>query len=322
MNIGIDHIACAFPDWGVETNDELVEVHGFDRDFISQKLGIDARRKLKKEETVSDLCASSVNRLLKETNLDIHKVECFGVVTQTPDYCLPHTSAIVHSQIGLPKNCAAFDIGLGCSGYVYGLAIMRGLMMAEGLSCGILATADAYSKIMSPKDKATAPLFGDAASATLLGTGGHSRLGKVSFGTDGDKHQALIVRGSGSRSEKPEPLFMDGRAIFNFMMTEVPKSVLNCLEINRLNIIDIDFFVFHQASEYMLKTLASRMKIPLSKLVVEMRDIGNTTSSSIPVALQGGGLLEKHKNEKQSKILISGFGVGLSWATSILYVGD
>ena len=181
---------------------------------------------------------------------------------------------------------------------------------------------DAYSKIMSPKDKATAPLFGDAASATLLGTGGHSRLGKVSFGTDGDKHQALIVRGSGSRSEKPEPLFMDGRAIFNFMMTEVPKSVLNCLEINRLNIIDIDFFVFHQASEYMLKTLALRMKIPLSKLVVEMRDIGNTTSSSIPVALQRGGLLEKHKNEKQSKILISGFGVGLSWATSILYVGD
>jgi 3-oxoacyl-[acyl-carrier-protein] synthase-3 len=309
MNIGIDHISYAFPDGRAETNDELAATHGFDRDFISQKLGIDTRLKLKKEETVSDLCTGAVNRLVEETNLDIEKVEAFGVITQTPDYCLPHTSAIVHSQVGLPKNCAAFDIGLGCSGYVYGLAIMRGLMIAEGLSCGILATADAYSKIMNPKDKATAPLFGDAASASLLGT-------------DGDKHQALIVRGSGSRPEKSEPLFMDGRAIFNFMMTEVPKSVMNCLEVNKLSINDIDFFVFHQASEYMLKTLASRMKIPLSKLVVNMRDIGNTTSSSIPVALQRCVLANKHKNEKQSKILLSGFGVGLSWATSVLFVGD
>lgn len=322
MNIGIDHISYALPVGRAETNDELVAVHGFDRDFISQKLGIDARLKLKEEETVSDLCTSAVNRLLEDTNLDIQKVECFGVVTQTPDYCLPHTSAIVHSQIGLPKNCAAFDIGLGCSGYVYGLALMRGLMLAEGLSCGILATTDAYSKIMSPKDKATAPLFGDAASATLLGSDGHARLGKMSFGTDGDKHQALIVRGSGSRRERSEPLFMDGRAIFNFMMTEVPKSVLSCLEINKLSIDDIDFFVFHQASEYMLKTLASRMQIPLSKLVVDMRDIGNTTSSSIPIALQRSVLANKDKDEKKLKILLSGFGVGLSWATSVLYVGD
>ena len=320
MNIGIDHISYAFPDGRAETNDELAATHGFDRDFISRKLGIDTRLKLKKEETVSDLCASAVNRLLEETKVDIQKVECFGVVTQTPDYCLPHTSAIVHSKIGLPKNCAAFDIGLGCSGYVYGLAIMRGLMSTEGLSCGILATADAYSKIMNPQDKATAPLFGDAASATLLRNNGSTSLGRVSFGTDGDKHQSLIARGSGSRPEKSEPLFMDGRAIFNFMMTEVPKSVLDCLEVNNLSINDIDFFVFHQASEYMLKILASRMKIPLSKLVVDMRDIGNTTSSSIPVALQRCVLANKNTNNKQSKILLSGFGVGLSWATSVLYV--
>ena len=321
MDIGIDHISYALPDGRAETNDELTAVHGFDHDFISQQLGIDTRLKLKKEETVSDLCASAVNRLLEDASIDIHSVECIGVVTQTPDYCLPHTSAIVHSQIGLSKNCAAFDIGLGCSGYVYGLAIMRGLMLAEGLSCGILATADAYSKIMSPKDKATAPLFGDAASATLLRSDGRARLGKVIFGTDGDKHQSLIARGSGSRCEKSEPLFMDGRAIFNFMMTEVPKSVLRCLEVNKLSLNDIDFFVFHQASDYMLKTLASRMKIPLSKLVVDMRDIGNTTSSSIPIALQRSVLANKQKDEKQLKILLSGFGVGLSWATAVLYVG-
>ena len=160
MNIGIDHISFSFPSGQAETNDELVSAHGFDPGFISEKLGIDLRLKLAREETVSELCANAVRQLLEETRLNLERVECIGVVTQTPDYCLPHTSALVHGQIGLSKKCAAFDIGLGCSGYVYGLSIMRGLMLAEGLSCGVLATVDAYSKIMDPKDKATAPLLG------------------------------------------------------------------------------------------------------------------------------------------------------------------
>ena len=322
MDIGIDHISFALPKGQAETNDDLITAHGFDRGFISEKLGIDVRLKLASDETVSGLCVDAVNRLLNETSLDPQNVECLGVVTQTPDYCLPHTSALVHSETGLPNDCAAFDIGLGCSGYVYALAIMRGFMLAEGLSCGIIATVDAYSRVMDPKDKATSPLFGDAASATLLRSGGRARLGKVSFGTNGDRHQALIVRGSGSRSEAFEPLYMDGRAIFNFMMTEVPESVIRCLDINELNIDDIDFFVFHQASEYMLKTLASRMKIPLGKVVIDMRDIGNTTSSSIPIALQRRILEKNYKNKNRLKILLSGFGVGLSWATSLLYLED
>ena len=320
MNIGIDHISFSFPSGQAETNDELVSTHGFDPGFISEKLGIDSRLKLAREETVSELCANAVRQLLEESRLNLERVECIGVVTQTPDYCLPHTSALVHGQIGLSKKCAAFDIGLGCSGYVYGLSIMRGLMLAEGLSCGVLATVDAYSKIMDPKDKATAPLFGDAASATLLRVGGAARLGRTIFGTNGENHQALIVRGSGSRAEAFEPLFMDGRAIFNFMMTEVPTSVTRCLEINKLNVDDIDFFVFHQASKYMLTTLASRMRIPLDKVVIDMRDIGNTTSSSIPVALQRRLLSKNQKNKKRLNILLSGFGVGLSWASTVIYL--
>ena len=320
MIIGIDYISFSLPSGQAETNEDLVSAHGFDREFISEKLGINARLKLAREEPVSELCASAISRLQEETSLNLESVECFGVVTQTPDYCLPHTSALVHGQIGLSKKCAVFDIGLGCSGYVYGLSIMRGLMLAEGLSCGILATVDAYSKIMDPGDKATVPLFGDAASATLLRNGGYARLGRTSFGTDGEKHQALIVRGSGSRAEAIQPLFMDGRAIFNFMMTEVPRSVTQCLEINELNFDDIDFFVFHQASKYMLTTLASRMKIPLDKLVIDMRDIGNTTSSSIPIALKRRLLSKNQKNKKQLNILLSGFGVGLSWASSVIYL--
>ena len=144
-------------------------------------------------------------------------------------------------------------------------------MLAEGLSCGVLATVDAYSKIMDPGDKAPCHFLG-MQHRSILRNGGCVRLGRASFGTNGEKHQALIVRGSGSCAEAREPLFMDGRAIFNFMMTEVLKCDL-CLEINKLNFDDIDFFVFHQASKYMLTTLASRMKIPMDKLVIDMRDI-------------------------------------------------
>lgn len=314
MAIGIAAIRSFLPGEPV-SNAECVAQHGFDEKFISEKLGISSRHVAAPDQYASDLAIAAARKLLAETDTDPASIGLLVVVTQTPDYCLPHVSALAQAALGLPTQVAAFDINLGCSGYVYGLSIAVSMMRANNLTKGLLITTETYSKLMAPEDRATAPLFGDGAAATLLSDDPLYTLGRFRFGTDGERAEALIARGSAVRRDRSEPLYMDGREIFNFVLSEMPPAIQDCLAANGVAADEIDAWVFHQASRHMMQNLATRAKVPPDKLVVEMKDIGNTTSSSIPIALERGVL---PRAPRPRRVFISGFGVGLSWASTII----
>jgi 3-oxoacyl-[acyl-carrier-protein] synthase-3 len=187
-------------------------------------------------------------------------------------------------------------------------------MAANGIRRGILVTADCYSKVIDPEDRATGPLFSDAAAATLISDAPAYVPGKGVFGTDGSGAKSLIVEAGGARAPADRGrLHMDGRAIYSFMMSRIPQDVADCLALNGLAAQDIDRYVFHQANRYMLQSLSSLMKLPPEKVVIEVADWGNAVGSSIPIAL------EPLLAARPGRVLISGFGVGLSWATNVLH---
>lgn len=303
--IGIQAIASHIPEFR-ESNFDVTEKFGIKEDFIRNKIGVlNKSRKDKREET-SDLCVHSFNALKKKTDVSIDEIDCLVVCTQNPDGCgLPHTSAIVHGKLGCPDTVAAFDISLGCSGYVYSLAVVTAFMNAHGLKNGLLFTADPYSKIIDPNDKNTSLLFGDAATVTSLGERPKLEIKKTVFGTRGSEGEALqCVDGH---------LQMNGRSVFNFSMTVVPPQIKKIAEESGLGLDEIDLLVLHQGSKYIIDMLTKRLGVDPARVPSNISGMGNTVSSSIPL------ILENHLDTSEKNILISGFGVGLSWATAHLH---
>ncbi|MBC2694685.1 MAG: ketoacyl-ACP synthase III [Desulfobacteraceae bacterium] len=289
------------------SNLEKTEKHGVTHDFIAEKIGIASVARKKSAEKASDLCVSAYDDLAKrvdESALD--DIEFLCVCTQNGDYHLPQASAIVQSKLGISKRCAAFDISLGCSGYVYSLHIAKSFMDACGLKKGLLFTSDPYSEIIDTNDKNTDLLFGDGAAATLLTDNPVFDLCNGVFETDGNMFEHLIKRDN-------EKLAMNGRGIFNFAMINVPELVTKCLKANALRKEDIDLFLLHQASKYIIDNLCRRMKLEQEKVPFLIKEYGNTVSSSIPIALR-----EYLDKTDKKNILICGFGVGLSIAASVL----
>ena len=314
MQLGISAITHVFGKQKLNNIQECV-LKGFEPDFIKKKVGIETRYSAGDEQATSDLAVEAARALLEKTNLKPSDIGLVVVITQTPDYQLPHTAALVQRELGLPKNVASFDVGLGCSGYVYGLSICIPFMAANAIKKGLLITAETYTKIINPSDSGTFPLFSDGAAATLINNDPIYLLGRGVFATDGSGAESLIVRGGGSRQPAHrDSLYHDGRAIFSFMMTSVPDAVEKCLALNEITLNDVDLFVFHQANEFMVKSLGERLKLDPNKVVYAVRDFGNTVSSSIPIAL------EPLLSQRPAIILICGFGVGLSIATNTLYL--
>lgn len=303
--IGISEIASWIPE-GRDDNLDKLSRHGTDEAFVLEKIGIRALSRLSADEQASDACVRAFAALQQKCTIDPASVDFLVVVTQTPDLNIPHVSAMVHGRLGLSPYCAAFDISLGCSGWVYALHTAVAFMAQNGLSTGLLFTADPYSKIVDPQDKNTDLLFGDAASVTLLTTNPLWVTGKGEFLTDGSQWQLLRKTDAGALS-------MDGRGIFNFVMTELPKSINRCLEKNGLSKDDIDLYALHQASRFIVEQLTKRVKINPDKVPFVIHEYGNTVSSSIPLVLE-----ERIHDEQLSRVLVSGFGVGLSAGTSIL----
>lgn len=313
--LGIESMSFWLPPQRVD-NVAFGRRHDFPEDFIANKLGIESRHQLGDDLAVSDMASEAIKKLLIAENLSAEHVELLVLVTQTGDFSLPHTSAIVQSKAGIPESAFVFDLSLGCSGFVIGLDVALGTMDRLGLDCGILVTADAYTRIIDPADRATSPLFGDAATATLLTRTPKWTMGKSVYGSRGNSFGELIVRGSGSEVGEKQPLFMNGRGVLDFTRKVVPQSVKDALQANGLRFSDIDHFVFHQANGFVLDTLARDLEIAPNKLVKSFSDIGNTTSSSIPIALKRAVVDDPRSGDR---VLISGFGVGLSWSTSILF---
>ena len=302
---GIEQIASYIPSGRISNLiPERLAFFGTDEDFVVNKIGVRQRSVRDENEEASTLAGKALQKLLQKSGLDPEKIDALVVVTQNPDTNIPHTAAIVHGEAGLPERCATFDVGLGCSGYVYGLSIMSAFLKENGLSRGILITSDPYSKIVDPEDKNTALLFGDAATATLIGPDPLFSAESFSFGTIGKLHNALNC--------KSGKLNMNGREVFNFAATKIPCAIENLLEKAALKKEDIDAYIFHQGSRYILETIASRLRISHDRLRMGLENIGNTISSSIPLLLE-----EELDKSGTEKIVLCGFGVGLSYGSCI-----
>ncbi len=317
---------------GVVSNEQLVaEFPEWTVEKIADKVGVCSRH-VATDETAVDMAVKAAERLFDE-NVDIKREDIDFVLlcTQSPDYFLPSSSCIIQHRLGLPVCCGAFDFNLGCSGYIYGLAVAKGLVAAGVAKNILLLTAETYNKYLHPRDKGNRTIFGDAATATIVSADGFAKIRDFALGTDGSGAENLILKTGASRfhekkcdlafDENGNPhssdfLYMNGGEIFNFTQKNVPIVVRQTLEKNGLSVEDTDLAVFHQANKFMLEFLRKKIKIPREKFFVNMANIGNTVSNSIPIALKDA----QEKNLLHGNILLCGFGVGYSWGGVVLTI--
>lgn len=311
-----EELVADFPEWTVEK--------------ITSKVGVNLRHVAQDGETAVDLAIKAAERLFVEhEHVSRDEVDFVLLCTQSPDYILPTSACIVQERLGLRTNIGALDYNLGCSGYVYGLALAKGLVAGGIANKVLLLTAETYSRHLHPRDKGNRTIFGDGATATLVSTDGFAEIGEFSLGTDGKGADNLIIRTGGARhpdkaedltfDENGNPLssdhlYMNGAEIFSFTQKNVPVVVRDTLEKNGIGQEDVNMFVFHQANSYMLDFLRKKIRIPENKFFVNMEEIGNTVSNSIPIALADAG----KRNMLHGSVLICGFGVGYSWGGCIL----
>lgn len=276
--------------------------------FVLDKIGFSRLARIDGAMDTSDMCVKAFTNMVDTSEIDISSIDCMAVCTQNPDgFGLPHVSSIVHGKLNLPVDIAAFDISLGCSGYVYSLNIITAFMQANGFKCGLLFTADPYSKVMDDEDYVTNLVFGDAATCTLITETPLYTLGKSVYSTDGTKCGAIQV----SDGRK---VHMNGRDVFNFTMLSVPRQIDRCLIMNGLEKDDVDMFVMHQASRYIVENMRKRLNVEPERMPFLATEVGNTVSSTIPLVLQ----VLLRADSRPNTMVISGYGVGLSWATSVL----
>ena len=276
-----------------------------DQKFIRDKIGFTNTSRKAPGKKASDLCLAAWHDLKRQVP-DMPPPELVLVCTQNPDQRIPHTAMFVHQKLGLPESCDCMDISLGCSGYVSTLSLAVGYMRLNSLRTGLVFTADPYSEILDPGDRNTWLLFGDAATVTLLRDEGELTLGPVTSVSVSGEHGALSCPPGGV-------LYMDGRRIFNFAMRYVPRSIDACLKREGLRREDVDVYLLHQASGYLVENLRQRLGIPKERAPFEAEAAGNTVSSTLPMLLKN-----RLTDKTLKKILLCGFGVGLSVATALM----
>lgn len=325
--MGILAVASALPSRVVESR-ELSIASGLPLDFIQSKLGIKERRWLSSGETSLDLAERAARVAMANAQ---EKVESIFLVTQNPTQRIPHDSALLHGRLDLKSSVACIDLGLACSGYVQGLLLAEAWLNSNEQSGVLLVTADAYSPILDKSDRNTTPLFGDAATATVLAPDGPWKIGRGTWGTLSEASQAISLPGIEERDKLDDSrpssqgraerrLRMDGRAVLNAVLRYVPDAVNKTLSVNGLKTADVDFFLFHQASAHMVEQLRKRLSLRHDQVPVNVEYVGNTVSSSIPLLLEPlvEGDMEDAGNHSVQRILLCGFGVGFSWACTVL----
>lgn len=300
---------------------------------IKKTVGIDRRRVVEPEVTTADLCCYAAERLLEASSVEKDSIDAIICVTQTPDYWLPCNATLIHGRMGFRNSCACFDISMGCSGYVYGLWIAGSMVESGGFKRVLLLVGDTVSKFVNPRDLTTSSLFGDAGSATLVEHQEREDPSCFVLNTDGSGYDALIIPSGGYRSPRNEQnaqpkedaegnwrsecdLHMKGGDVFNFTIREVPKSILELLEYSKVNKDAVDYFFMHQANRYILTNIAKRLKVPVEKMPCDVvSKYGNQSSASIPCVM--AETLGEASGDSL-KVVLSGFGVGLSWASAVL----
>lgn len=327
--VGIEYF---FPERILSNEDLAMEFPDYDFTKIEKKVGIKTRYITCEEETALDLAIKACEKLLQR--FDKNVIDFVLYCTQSPEYFLPTTACILQNRLGLSKNIGAFDYNLGCSGYVYGVSMAKGLINSGQAKNVLLVTAETYSKYLHKKDRSNRAIFGDAATATLISFNEEDCLGDFLFGTDGSGFDKLIVKNGCSRFPYDEDaveniygtdntytdnhLYMNGPEVFNFTNEVIPDFTNEVLQKNNETIESIDQFVFHQANQFMLEFMRKRIKIVKEKFYNDLADGGNTVSNTIPIALKK--LSQNLNYEQPKKIVIVGFGVGLSWAGGMIKI--
>lgn len=299
---------------------------------IEKKLGVKTRHIAAQGETALDMAVHACEKLFQSVDRSI--IDYVLLCTQSPDYFLPTSACILQDRLGLRTEVGALDFNLGCSGFVYGLSLAKGLLSAGIANNVLLVVSETYSKHIHPRDKGNRSIFGDAASATLVDRSMLPKIHEFALGTDGRGWNNLIIPNSGMRNRTNVPaedwtdengalrnddnLYMNGPEIFNFTIDAVPKLINQVLDKNKMSLDDIDYVIFHQANQYMLQYLRDIVGIPEEKFYIGMMETGNTVSATIPLALEQ--CIQDGTVKQGDKVLIAGFGVGYSYGATILTI--
>jgi 3-oxoacyl-[acyl-carrier-protein] synthase-3 len=319
-----EDLAADYPEWTVAK--------------IEEKTGIKVRRIAAVDECSSDLGIAAAKKLFARAACRPDEIDYILFCTQSPDYFLPTTACLIQDRLEIPRTAGALDFNLGCSGYVYGLGLAKGLIETSQANNVLLITAETYSKFIHPGDKSVRTLFGDAATATLVrgmkNSGkDESPIGPFLYGTDGRGANNLIVPTGGLRRPRTgapsalvtdesgnqrsdDHLYMNGSEIFSFTLDVVPPVVEALLARTNKTMDDVDLFIFHQANKFMLEHLQRKIKIPANKFYLSLEKYGNTVSSTIPIALKDAA--SEGRLASGDLVMLVGFGVGYSWGATLV----
>ena len=333
MSAYIKGISYYLPEKVVTNEDLVAEFPEWDVEKVYNKVGVKERHLAGENETAGDLAEKAALKLFEEYKISPSEIDFLLLCTQSPDYRLPSTACILQDRLGIPTSAGAFDYDLGCSGCIYGLAVAKGLIAAGLASNVLLLTAETYTKYLHPEDKSNRTIFGDGAAACLISKEkGFAEIVDFVFGTDGSGANNLIVKTQGSRYPQPsglstvdddghinreDYLYMNGSAIFNFTLEQVPSMMKALLAKSGLTKESVDFYVFHQANRYMLNTIRKVCGIPKDKFFIDLEHTGNTVSSTILIGLKD--CLEQGLIQNGMKVMVCGFGVGLSYGGTVLH---
>ncbi len=333
QNVALTGIAVAVP----KTKKVNLENSFFSNEDVEKftaTTGVSEFRTADNATTTSDLGFEAAQQLISEMNIDKNDIDVLIFVSQTPDYLnIPNTAPLLQNRLGLPKTCLAFDLPLGCSGFVYGLSTLASYMQNPAFNKGLLICGDTLSKIIGNEDKSATLLFGDAATATVLERVESSSEIHFNLGSDGSGYKAIIINDGGARNPFNEnsltvvdygdgikrnqcELSLDGMDVFSFGITQAPKSVKELMAFANISTGAIDFAIFHQANKMMNEMIRKKLKFESEKVPYSLDKFGNTSSASIPVTMVTE--LKNQLRNGENKLLFSSFGVGLSWGSCYL----
>lgn len=304
-----------------------------ERDQVIKTIGVETRHVVEPGQTTSDLCFQAAEQLLEELKWERNEISLLIFVSQSRDYIIPSTSTILQDRLKLPKTCMAIDINLGCSGYVYGLSVISSMMKAANLNKGLLLVGDLSNVTSAYRDKSTYPLFGDAGTATALELkSGHAPM-QFNLQTDGSGYDAIIIQDGGVRNLVSKKSFttkkygegiyrnrlqitLNGIEVFNFSLREVVPNIKTTLKHFNCELPEFDYLIFHQANRLINETLRKMLKVEPERVPYSLRDFGNTSCASIPLTMVSQ--IRETLKEKPQKLLLSAFGIGLSWGTVLI----
>ncbi len=332
-NIGITGVSACVPKEVIKNINYKDLVTDKELNKIIKTTGIYERRFARNNICSSDLCFEAAKTLIQDMNIDRKSIDMLIFLSQTPDYKIPATAPILQDRLGLPNSTGSFDINLACSGYVYGLSTAFSYVSQEGINKVLLLVGDTLSKVLSSKDRSTSLLFADGGSATLIEKNKRNEKSFFSLNSDEAGYNHIIIKSGGLRNPSSfdtlkekvyndgsilsdEQLFMNGIEVFNFTLNVVSKDILNLLKNSKYDISDIDYIVFHQANKYITDFLVKKLKYDLKKVPYSIQKFGNTSSVSIPLTIVSE--MKDTIQDKKQMSIFSGFGAGLSWATSLM----